>query len=47
VVAELHRNAHLLKKRDGLSPEVMRNAVRGVVEVPVAVDRHRLLAGHR
>ena len=47
VVAELHRDAHRLEHRDRLAAEVGAHRLRGVVEVPAAVDRHRLDAGLR
>ena len=47
VVAELHRDAHVLEHRDGLAAEVLAAALRGVVEVAAVVDRHRTAAGSR
>jgi hypothetical protein len=41
VVAELHGDAHRLEHGDRLAAEVVRDAVRRVVEVPAAVDRLR------
>jgi hypothetical protein len=45
VVAELDRDAHRLQHRDRLAAEVVADPLRGVVEVPRRVHRHRL--GHR
>ena len=42
VVAELHRDAHVLQHRDRRLAEVVRDVVRGVVEVAALVDRPRL-----
>jgi hypothetical protein len=44
VVAELDGDPHLLEQGDRIAPEVVRRALRAVVEVPVAVDRDRLHA---
>jgi hypothetical protein len=49
VVAELHRDAHLLERVDGVAPEVRRGVVHGLVEIAAVVRGHRdrtvILAG--
>ena len=41
VVAELHRDAHLLERVDGVAAEVRRRVVYGLVEVAAVIGRHR------
>ena len=41
VVAELHRDAHLLQRVDGVPAEVGRRVVHGLVEVAAVVGGHR------
>ena len=49
VVAELHRDAHLLERVDGMAAEVRRRVVHGLVEVAAVVggNRHRAVVGTR
>ncbi len=40
VVAELHRDAHLLERVDGVAAEVRRGVVHGLVEIAAVVRGH-------